>query len=86
MNLPKGINVSELKMTLTQEEDSCGRNDIRFQDLDVEFTNAGGGFYYILKTERWAMDSSDRSLFIFLDEFCKELDKKSIFKKDNTEE
>ena len=82
LKLPKGIHLNDLKMTLTQDEDSCGRTGIEDQVLEVEFQDAGGGFYYVLKTDRWAIDQDDLSLFKALGEMCEELDKVSIFKED----
>ena len=80
LKLPKGINIGSLNMSLSQEEDSCGRTEESYQELEVEFSDAGGGFYYILKTDRWAIDRDEHSLFKCLDNICKDLDKNSIFK------
>ncbi len=74
LKLPKGIHLNDLKMTLAQEEDSCGRIGIEDQILEVEFQDGGGGFYYILKTDRWAVDADDLSLFKTLGEMCESLD------------
>jgi hypothetical protein len=81
MKLPKDVDISNMKITLTQDEDSCGEIDSPCQVLEVEFQDAGGGFYYILKTERWAVDS-DKSLFEDLDNICKELDNNFKVEKD----
>ena len=85
MNLPKGIHLNDMKITLAQDEDSCGRTGIEDQVLEVEFQDAGGGFYYVLKTDRWAVDQDDLSLFKVLGEMCVELDKSSIFKEEEKE-
>ena len=85
MNLPKGIGINDMKITLAQDEDSCGRTGHQDQVLEVEFQDAGGGFYYVLKTERWAIDQDDLSLFKALGDMCKELDKGSIFKEEEKE-
>lgn len=45
--------------TFTQDEDSDGRTGEICQVLTVEITNAGGGNYVVLKTERWAFDIED---------------------------
>jgi len=74
MKLPKGIHLNDMKISLAQDEDSCGRTGIEDQVLEVEFQDAGGGFYYILKTDRWAVDKEDHSLFNYFDNICTEID------------
>ena len=79
MKLPSGVTVEGLTLRLEQEEDSCGRADVDGQVLEVDFQDAGGGHYYVLKTDRWAVDSSDASLFNWLAEVCNKLDKNEVF-------
>lgn len=43
----------------TQEVDSCGPSGGGYNLLDIEVTNAGGGPYIIIKTDRWALDVDD---------------------------
>lgn len=78
LNLPKEITINDLKMNLSQPEDNCGRPEFDTQDLEVDFQDGGGGFYYVLKTDRWAIDTGDRKLFDCLDEICEEMDKHSF--------
>jgi hypothetical protein len=46
----------------TQEVDSCATGLIN--ELHVEISDAGGGPYVVLKTERWAIDVQDLPIFI----------------------
>jgi hypothetical protein len=50
------MNIVEMRVTLEQEEDSGGRSNADHQYLDIEITDAGGGPYFVMKTERWAFD------------------------------
>ena len=56
-NLPDGVTIFAMSLTLQQEADSCG--DGLPQCLEIKTDNAGGGPYAILETERWALDESD---------------------------
>lgn len=49
------MELSEVKLTYTQEPDSCDNGDE--QCLDVVVTDAGGGQYIYIRTDRWAVDS-----------------------------
>lgn len=75
IKLPKDIQIQDLELTLIQDEDNCGRTDFDFQELKVKFPDGGGGHYYVLQTDRWAMDQEDHALFECLDNICTELDK-----------
>ena len=63
MNLPKGISVSSI--TFQQEADSCDE-PYNVQYLDVTVEDAGGGQYYVIKTERWAVDDP-KDLLVLLE-------------------
>jgi hypothetical protein len=44
-----------LTATIVTDEDSCGSG--RASELTVEMTDAGGGWYPVIKTERFATDT-----------------------------
>ena len=44
-------------MHLTQDGDSCGGDMV--QELTLETADAGGGHFWIIKTERWAVEDLD---------------------------
>jgi hypothetical protein len=48
--------LAEASLLFSQENDSCDDGDMG-QELRVEMIDAGGGKYFIIKTERWAFDS-----------------------------
>lgn len=48
------VAVSKVSVEYTQEADS---NSDVLQLLEVSTEDAGGGVYYVLKTERWAFDN-----------------------------
>jgi len=56
--------VNKLSVEYVQEGDS---NSDEFQILDISTDDAGGGVYYVLKTERWAFDSIDDLIKILKD-------------------
>lgn len=47
--------------TYTQDMDCCGLGYIN--QLTVETENGGGGWFLILKTERWALDADEIDTF-----------------------
>ena len=51
------INITSIVIETSQESDSCDSED--FQDLTVEFDDAGGGFFLRLKTGKngWSFDN-----------------------------
>jgi len=79
LKLPKGVYVCGMKLDLTQDEDCCGRSNEEAQDMEVEFHDGGGGFYFTIKTDRWAIDEDTMVLWKTLYGICEELDNKSIF-------
>jgi hypothetical protein len=54
IKLPKGVSLSEAKFFLYQEGDCVGNGD--YQDLAIEYYESGGGFFPVIRTERWAFD------------------------------
>lgn len=48
--------IYELKALYEQESDSCDPNNLG-QDIEIMTQDAGGGIYYIIKTERWAFEN-----------------------------
>ena len=46
----------EAKYTYTQDVDSLATYDAALQGLTVDVVDAGGGYYLVLKTDRWAID------------------------------
>ena len=41
----------------TQEEDSNGRTGMNIQEITIKAEDAGGGFYFVIETERWAVEN-----------------------------
>lgn len=49
--------IVELKVTYDQEADCCdGTSQLDTQYLEIELHDGGGGEFWTLKTERWAID------------------------------
>lgn len=63
------VAVNKVSIEYTQEADS---NSYGFQFLEISTEDAGGGVYYILKTERWAFDNLN-DLIKVLNDFEKRL-------------
>ena len=59
----KGVQLSEVQFTFTQEVDTNQSSDDVCQVLTASTEDGGGGAYLILKTERWAIDSDDIDKF-----------------------
>ena len=47
--------IARASVTLTQEGDCCSGDDV--QVLTISSDDGGGGWFWILETERWAFDS-----------------------------
>lgn len=45
-----------ITMTYSQEPDSNAPTEVMLNQLEIEVTDAGGGHYLVLRTERWAID------------------------------
>jgi hypothetical protein len=54
--IPDGVYIES--MVLRQGEDSCDMGDTD-QRAEVEFVDAGGGYYHVFKSERWASNPKD---------------------------
>ena len=63
------VSVNKVLVEYTQEADS---NSDGLQFLEVSTEDAGGGVYYVLKTERWAFDNLN-DLVKVLNDFEKRL-------------
>ena len=63
------VAVNKVSVEYTQEADS---NSDGLQFLEVSTEDAGGGVYYVLKTERWAFDNLN-DLIKVLNDFEKRL-------------
>lgn len=59
----KYAKLASLKMTLTQDEDCCGRTDEDTQSLEIETLDGGGGPYIVIATTRWSIDPEDIDKF-----------------------
>ena len=46
---------SSLKMQFCQNADTCGQEG--WNEIDIETMDSGAGIYYVIKTDRWAIDS-----------------------------
>lgn len=53
MNKPE---VTEVKFVFSQDEDTGGRIDELGQSIAIRLQDAGGGPYYVIETDRWAID------------------------------
>ena len=63
------VAVNKVSVEYTQEADS---NSDGLQFLEVSTEDAGGGVYYVIKTERWAFDNLN-DLIKVLNDFEKRL-------------
>lgn len=63
--------VENWQVTLSQEADGCApdQND---QFLELSSHDAGGGAYYVIKTERWAFDNAEELIEAIKRAFKKE--------------
>lgn len=59
------IKIEDMSISYSQEGDSCGEDSI--QDLEIKTQDAGGGVYYVIKTERWAIENISELKDIFAD-------------------
>ena len=67
----QSVAVNKVSVEYTQEADS-NSDSLQFQLLEVSTEDAGGGVYYVLKTERWAFDNLN-DLIKVLNDFEKRL-------------
>lgn len=61
-----------MESTYQQDVDASAPNDTLGQYITIKAEDAGGGFYYVISTERWAIDDP-KELFDLLEEFKKKL-------------
>ena len=66
---PKKVGVTEVTVSYCQDGDS---NSGAFQLLEVKTEDAGGGSFFVIKTERWAFDKID-DLINILNDFKKRI-------------
>ena len=61
--LPPGVSLleAEIQVCLHQDGDSSDGGDCQY--LEISTTDAGGGRFLVLKTERWAVDGEDIAAF-----------------------
>lgn len=57
-NAKEKITLGDATFLLEQENDGCDQGNYG-QSLEVKVEDAGGGHYFVLKTERWAVDSPE---------------------------
>ena len=50
---------TEIKTTYSQDSDGEQMNGEKFQYIEVEIANTGGDDYFVLKTDRWAINEID---------------------------
>ncbi len=55
MKQNKGVELGDIKVGFTQDNDGCDGNDLG-QDIEIEVCDGGGGMYFVIKTKRWAVD------------------------------
>jgi len=63
INKPKLIS---LKAIYEQEMD-CSADSDDIQTIEISTEDGGGGFYFVLKTERWAVDEPNELLELLED-------------------
>ena len=70
---PEGeeIVITQVKLTYTQESDTNSSEG--YQDLNLQLEESNGGHYFVLSTERWAIDNIDELINVLKDfkERCK---------------
>jgi hypothetical protein len=60
----KDAKLEELRETWVQDVDSCGSPNLMINQIDVQSQDAGGGWYVVIKTERWSLnDEADIDAF-----------------------
>ena len=61
-----------MESTYRQDPDSNAPNDSLGQYITIKAEDSGGGFYFVITTERWAMDEP-KELFDLLEEFKRKM-------------
>lgn len=67
------VRIEEMSIQYSQDGDSC---DGEIQDIEIKTNDAGGGKYFVIKTERWAVDNVNE-LKLLLNDFTKRLNLKN---------
>jgi hypothetical protein len=55
----------DAKFTFTQEGDSCSVDEL--QTMEVSIDDAGGGHFFVIKTDRWAVDDQEQVASLLAD-------------------
>lgn len=58
------VGISEMKITYCQMDD---QDRDEYQELEVSTDDNGAGMYYVIKTERWAIDRIDELVSVLKD-------------------
>jgi hypothetical protein len=75
-DLPDGVEISDIKITLFQESDTWQSDELG-QVLEIETVPSEGSSYLILRTDRWAMNLEDISkLGNLIEALCKAIETK----------
>lgn len=61
------VAISDSTMTYSQKQDDCSENLEDLQYLKVSTANSGAGTYYVLETERWAINDIDELIKVLKD-------------------
>ncbi len=71
LTIPRDAIISRL--VLMQPADSCAMNANEAQTIDMGVSDAGGGNYVVIKTDRWAANDTDiGALLAIIDALAKE--------------
>lgn len=69
------IVLSELSATYLQHADNCDSDPAGFQELKISTQDGGAGFFLIIQTERWAIDTAAQSIEPIIADFKSRLGK-----------
>ena len=58
--------VNKIVVTYAQEQDDCSEVNID-QFLEITLEDAGAGPYFVIKTDRWAIDNIDDATNLLID-------------------
>jgi len=56
----KDLEIGTMTVQFTQDVDSNGNTGDVLNEIQIEITDAGGGPYVVIKTERFAIDEKDK--------------------------
>jgi len=57
-DLPEGVRIAEISVTLYQPSDTCQPED-EGQEMTIKTQPGGEGSYIVISTARWAIDEGD---------------------------